>query len=686
MGNPLEQAQQYYREGNTDKAERICRGILSDSPGDPDALHMLGLLALQSGQAGSAIKFIQDAIAVESDNAVFHCNLGLALQILGDINNAVKSLKQALVLNPVFILAHQSIAALYQQLGQTGFAISHFQSVLDLQPDSHQALFHLAGLYYQSGDPGRALDFYNRLLQVAPDNAGTLNNVGVIFDAEGDYYKAISYYQRSVAAMPDYVAAHKNLGTAYVRVNRIKEASESFERVRVLEPDNPLSDLRAASICRIVAASNNEIDQYRTFLLNKLNHYAEKGLSATPEELVQSGVYPSYSLMYHGRNDRPVREAFARVFSPCFPALDSRKSSNKRKIGFVVTRSHEGIFIRSMRGVLQRMNPDKFMLVVVCQIGHKTEMDTHLECEHVLVKEMPDLIEQIVEFIRLERFDLLYYWEIGTDALNYYLPYYRLAPVQCTSWGIQVTSGIPNIDFYLSSKLVEADQADTHYTETLVRADTLLTFQERSTLPESRKYRSDFGLKSGQHIYMYAQQIGKFHPDFDFVVGEILRRDPDGFLIILSDRWGYLDQKLGQRLKRTIPDVYERIIFLPRQDHLDYLCLIAESDVILDPPYYGGVNSSYDCFSLNKPIIAHESQFHISRYAAACYRKMGVMDCLVSSLDNYIEVAVKVGANADFREYVGGRIRESSDALFMDAMSVSEHERIFEELIEMSEE
>ena len=38
----------------------------------------------------------------------------------------------------------------------------------------------------------------------------------------------------------------------------------------------------------------------------------------------------------------------------------------------------------------------------------------------------------------------------------------RLAPVQCVGWGHPVTTGSPNIDYYLSGDM-ETDESDSHY-------------------------------------------------------------------------------------------------------------------------------------------------------------------------------------------------------------------------------
>jgi protein O-GlcNAc transferase len=104
--------------------------------------------------------------------------------------------------------------------------------------------------------------------------------------------------------------------------------------------------------------------------------------------------------------------------------------------------------------------------------------------------------------------------------------------------------------------------------------------------------------------------------------------------------------------------------------------------VLLDPLHFGGVNSTYDGFSLNQPIVTLPSRFHRGRYTLGCCRKMGVTDCVASDARQYVALAVRLAVDADFRAAVVAKIRRESGALFTDLQAVSEHERLFNALVD----
>jgi predicted O-linked N-acetylglucosamine transferase (SPINDLY family) len=127
--------------------------------------------------------------------------------------------------------------------------------------------------------------------------------------------------------------------------------------------------------------------------------------------------------------------------------------------------------------------------------------------------------------------DVLFYPEVGMDPLTYTLAFSRLAPVQCATWGHPVTTGLPAIDYFLSSVDLETEEADGHYTEKLVRLPRLGVCYERPPMPAPAE-RTSLGLPERGHLYACPQSPFKFHPDFDAILGGIPAPRPEGVLVL----------------------------------------------------------------------------------------------------------------------------------------------------------
>ena len=61
---------------------------------------------------------------------------------------------------------------------------------------------------------------------------------------------------------------------------------------------------------------------------------------------------------------------------------------------------------------------------------------------------------------------------------------------------------------------------------------------------------------------------------------------------------------------------------------------------------------------------------------------MGVTECVAASVEDYIERAVRLGTDREWRMHVVDRISKSSDAIFETSESISEYDRIFRQLVD----
>src|SRR5204863_6482715 len=114
----------------------------------------------------------------------------------------------------------------------------------------------------------------------------------------------------------------------------------------------------------------------------------------------------------------------------------------------------------------------------------------------------------------------------------------------------------------------------------LITLRSLPVFYYRPTTT-STKTREDFGIPRDATIYGCLQALFKFHPDFDALLAGVLRRDPAGRIVITGGVTRQWDAKLLARFARTIPDVVDRIHFVPPQPFQDFLRLTSLCDVML---------------------------------------------------------------------------------------------------------
>ena len=384
---------------------------------------------------------------------------------------------------------------------------------------------------------------------------------------------------------------------------------------------------------------------------------------------------PPFNLPFHGRDDLPIKRLFGQTIAETLDFSLGEDASpplfdRRPRIG-IVTLRNERAFLRSIGGLIKRLCRDELDPVIVAPASARPVLEPELG-EFVTFLWLPPGIDQMIDTLRSAQFDLLYYFEIGTTSLGYLLAHQRLAPVQCTSWGIQVTSGIPTIDYYISSKLIEPSDAQSHYSEQLVLLESLLSWQARPLIEEVPISTNNLGLPGNRHLYLCPQQLGKFTPAYDQVLAQLLRTDPLGIVVVTQGMVPTLSDRLQARWRSNLADVADRFLIIPQQRGRNYWQLLASAHVLLDPITFGGVNTTYDALAVGKAIVTLPSPYQRGRYTGGCYRAMHLDDCVATSPDDYIARAVRIASEEDYRMTLEKSIIDQSEVLFRNEQAALE--------------
>jgi len=267
----LERALALHRAGQPEQAARLCRRVLDDDPGNADALHLLGVAALQQGRARDAVTLIGKAAKRRNKNPRILNNLGEAYRALGRHDKAADCYRRAIALDAGDPAPHNNLGNVLASQGEAEQAAACYRRALAIRPDDPEILANLGDALRQSGKPGeaasqferavaaapafidahvnlgRALTDLNRLtdaeaacrraVRLAPDHAGALGALGNVLAARDELPEAVACYRRAVAIAPDDPAALTNLGNGLQKQGDDDAAIAAFERALHLDPD-----------------------------------------------------------------------------------------------------------------------------------------------------------------------------------------------------------------------------------------------------------------------------------------------------------------------------------------------------------------------------------------------------------------------------------------------------------------
>jgi predicted O-linked N-acetylglucosamine transferase (SPINDLY family) len=230
------------------------------------------------------------------------------------------------------------------------------------------------------------------------------------------------------------------------------------------------------------------------------------------------------------------------------------------------------------------------------------------------------------------------------------------------------------MDYFLAA--LEPDGA-SHYTERLHRLSRLPVYFYPPAAPAGTLTRAALGIEAGVRLYVCAQSLFKLHPDYDAILGEILRRDPGGQLVLIEGQSARWSRDWRERFTRACPDVSERVRFVPRLPAAEFLDLLCMADALLDSFPFGGGTTSYAALGLGAPIVTWPGPFMRGRVTFGCYQQLGVTDCVAASPEEYVELAVRLANDPAWRAELGARLTAARARLFEDLGVVREIEDFF---------
>ncbi len=206
-GAALTAAQRLHQSGHLAEAEQIYRAILAQLPGQPDALHFLGVLRHQRGDSAAAVELLLAAIDVLPDEPGPRNNLG----------------------------------NVYAECGRLEDAVLAYQGCLELAPDFADALNNLGTLHRARGEWVQAQHCHERAVAARPDFADAWNNLARLMLAQRRIREAVQYACKAITLLPRDAEARKLLGIAYYTLGEVDNAAAVYREWLAAEPDNAVA-------------------------------------------------------------------------------------------------------------------------------------------------------------------------------------------------------------------------------------------------------------------------------------------------------------------------------------------------------------------------------------------------------------------------------------------------------------
>jgi tetratricopeptide (TPR) repeat protein len=684
------------REEELDRLQKLV-GV---EPESAAIYKQIGDIQQQLGNLEAAIVAYQRATEIEPESIEANFHLAAIFLDLNQPQAVINYCQHVIALDPYHAEAHWMYGVALTQVNSLDAAVSHLHQAVAFKPDYANAFSSLGAIYTIQGKVDEAIAYLQRGKAIAPNSVELLYNLAGALKRKGKWDEAVACYKRVIEIKPDYIPAYHKCGEVLAEDNQTEEAIAYFQKSLVYQSDHPIANRMSRLILPVLYNSEEEISYWRYRFAEGLQKYIAfyDLTSEQSRQMALAGISycTNFYLTYQAKNDLDLQRQYAefvhRVMVANYPQwvqsieLPPLGVDGKIRIGYISPnlKSHAGV--AWSLGWLRHHDRSKFEIYSYFTEKFPDEVTAQFEAESDYFRHIYDSFDAICQQVRDDNLHILVFPDIGMDAQSLKLAVLRLAPIQCACWGHPITSGSPNIEYFLSGNLMEPENAQSHYSETLIRLPKLGFCYPKPQLPRVRKSRKDFQIPEDAIVFLTCQSFYKYLPQYDRILVEIARRVPKAKFVFLCRISPHIHDLFYWRLQKAFAqvelDADRFCIMLPRQTGDDYLSVHLASDIFLDSIGWSGGNTSLEAIACGLPIVTLPGEFMRGRHTYAMLKILEMEATIASNESEYIEIAVRLAEDLDWRNSVVESMRSRHDILYEDTTCVRALEEFYQAIVD----
>jgi predicted O-linked N-acetylglucosamine transferase (SPINDLY family) len=597
---------------------------------------------------------------------------GVALMQLNQHADALLALNRAAELSPDSVEVQCNLASLAVNDDQADAAIARMRATLRRAPGHPGVLLVLGNALMAAARYAQARESYSMATHGAPRHPGLRLNLAAAELKIGHPEQCAIHANEALQIAPGMGGAHAMLGHSHRLRGQYAEAAQAFLQAEQLEPmesEHPyhaalmldemgrLDDAQTAHARALRLNGNHGAAlSQRVFTLRRLCNWSELDLLGTRLRAAvaggMNGITPFGFLAEDAsaEEQRHCAETFAAsieaqmaplrrqlAFTHLLPAADApirvglvSNGFGEHATGLLVVAMLEALKSSDLEIHLYATAPSDGgaihqRLEAVCTVHEIASMDHAAQAQRIHA----DSIEVLI--------DLSVYCE-GANAKLFAL---RPAPLQVNWLGYPGTSGAPWMDYMLADAVVQPDHLRATSSEKLVRLPRCFQPSDTSRALAPAPTREYCGLPAQGTVFACFNASYKINPQAFSRFMSILAQTRDSVLWLLSGPEG-ADQRLrDQALLAGI--AAERLIFMPKLPHAEYLSRYRHADLFLDTLPYNAHTTASDALWAGCPVLTCAGETFAGRVAASLLQHAGLPELVTRDEAAFVARAVSLG-------------------------------------------
>ncbi len=239
-GKPLQQTlnqgMQWLQKGDFNRANNCFSGILEKSPSEPNALHMMGVIARKQQRPDDSEAYFRQSLKSEQRQPQVLNNLANLIRSMGRVDEAIGLYQKAVRMEPQFADGWFNLGLAHQGRAEHPAAIDAFKKAQAINPRDPRFSNSLGISCKELDRLDEAIEAYDQALASTPEHFRSLHNKGVALRLKQEPVAAIACYQKALKIGSEVPELRFNLACALHDAGRIEETEQELRKAIDLRP------------------------------------------------------------------------------------------------------------------------------------------------------------------------------------------------------------------------------------------------------------------------------------------------------------------------------------------------------------------------------------------------------------------------------------------------------------------
>ena len=704
-GFRFRQALAAHQRGDIAGAASQYQAILRAVPNHVEALNMLGVAALQSGNAEQGIALIGRAVALKPNYADAQYNLAVALGGQHRFADALAGYDKVVALAPRHADAWMNRGAVLAELGRHADAVASYDRAIACKPNNGEAFANRAVALCALRRFAEAAESCTKAIAMRPDHADAFYNRSIALRDQGKFPAALADCDRAIALRPDFAKAHANRGAILGALQRLADALASSEAAIAIDPGLAEAHCHRADVLRLLRRNDEALAAYDTALarrpdfpgalvnrgglLRELNRPAdaardfaqalriEPDIAFTRGDLLFTNMQIcAWDSIEQDRQDLTNQLLAGQPASPPFPvvaAIDSpsvqlqaarlwigagqqsggraypaipRPAGDRIRLAYFSSDYRNHATAHLAAGLFETHDRDAFEVIGV-SFGPDTNdpIRTRIKTAFDRFIDADRMADQAVaDMARELGIDIAIDLNGLTRNARTGVFAARAAPVQVNYLGYPGTMGADFMDYIVADPTVIPDDSRAHYAEKIIYLPHSYQINDAArAVSATTPTRSDLGLPDTGIVFCCFNNNYKILPDVFDSWMRILHRCPASVLWLLRDNDLAAEALRREAAARGVDPM--RLIFAPRVGVAAHLARHRAADLFLDTFPYNAHTTGSDALWMGLPVLTRMGASLACRVAASLLRATGLPELITETAADFEDSAVRLAGD-----------------------------------------